>query len=140
MATQSDLDTPSLPSEPDETLMGRARLIKLASDQVRMVRVLQHKARKWIRKRQTWKDEHKDVEHDLHILQYQLARRIATDDEWDKLQRLDSEQDELLKNIHIATTVIADTLEQIEERMQMASHYINLLEESNDDTWMDCDI
>ena len=139
MAVQSDSDSPSLPSEPDETLMGRERLLKLANDAARMVRVFQHKTRKWIRKRQTAKDEHAEVECDLHILQYQMARRIATDEEWDKLQKLGDEQHELLKNIHTATLVIEDTLEQIDERMREAWHYINLLEESNDDTWMECD-
>ena len=128
MSNASDSDSPSLPSDFDETLTSPDRELKLAKDEVIMIHVLQHKARKYSKKRREAMVEQAEVEQKLDILQFQLMKRIASQEEWNKLEILDADQDALLQEIQETKSVIDDTIKEIEERMQRAWHYINILE------------
>ena len=139
MSTLSDSDSPSLPSDFDETLTGPDRLIKLIKNDIIMIHVLQHKARKWIRKREAAQVEQAEGEQELNLLLFQMTKRIATEEEWMKWERLDDEQRQLLSYIKEAREGLDETMERIDELMDRAWHYMNVLEESNDDTWMECD-
>ena len=139
MSALSDSDTPSLPSDVDETLTGPDRVIKLLKDQITMIRVEQHTARKSKREWHESKEQHEEVEHELLVLQHNLTNRVCTQEEWNTYEDLGEKQYELLSYIAAARTRFNDAMEQIEERMQKAYHYMNVLEGSNDSTWMDCD-
>ena len=127
-------DGPSLPSEFDDTLIGHDRYIKMVKDEIQMIRVLQHKVAKWKRKQHTLQQQHDEVEYELLLLQEQFTCRIATEEEWTRLDRLGDDQYELLSYIHNARSAIDDALEQIEECMQSAWHYIHVLESLDDTT------
>ena len=128
MVTMSQ--SPSLPSEFDHTLSGKERLSKLIKDGIAMVRVYQHKVRKYMKKLKIYQQRFDAAKFQADHIEFMLTARNGEEQEWDNLLHHHKDKSHWLSKIHEAKMVIDDTLEQIDQEMNEAWTYMNLLEDT----------
>ena len=139
MFLESDSDCPSDPGDIDNALTGFDRIRALIKQSIQMVRVYQHKAKKWMVKLNQAQIDFDENKAEADKLEFVFTIRNGCPREWQLYDDLTEDKIKSLSSIQTARVVIDETLDQIQQTMQEAWQYMYLLENAGEVSCMDLD-
>ena len=139
LAIDSDSDCPSDPGDIDDALRGPDRIRALIKQSIQMVRVFQHKAKKWLVKLNQAQIDFDENKAEADKLEFVFTMRNGCPREWQLYDDFTEEKNNCLSRIQTARVVIDETLRQIDQTMREAWQYMYLLKNAGEVSWMDLD-